>query len=188
MEMMVSFNNLKHYMNYLSCLTSASFKQSAKRSTIHNTLHFICIKYMILDFNSLGSKKIMVNKIKTCVCVDVWYQVSSLSCQNWNSDIMISWFEPDLMVSGSHGRRPVFREGNILLSGFFISKLAGGWPVSRELEECSNLLGSRLYFLYQKLVIFLKGNFCVFHFIFTVYMATDIIQWIVCNLIAQLQN
>ena len=69
MEMMVSFNNKKHYMNYLSCLTSASFKQSAKkRSTIYNTLHFIYIKYIILDLNSLGSKKIMVNKIRTCVC------------------------------------------------------------------------------------------------------------------------
>ena len=68
MEMMVSFNNLKRYTNYISCLTSAIFKQSAKRSTIHNTLHFICIKYMILDLNSLGSKKIMVNKIRTCVC------------------------------------------------------------------------------------------------------------------------
>lgn len=70
MEMMVSFNNLKHYMNYLSCLTSASFKQSAKRSTIHNTLHFIRIKHMILDLKIayLGSKKIMVNKIRTCVC------------------------------------------------------------------------------------------------------------------------
>ena len=143
MEMMVSFNNLKHYMNYLSCLTSASFKQSAKRSTIHNTLHFICIKYMILDFNSLGSKKIMVNKIRTCVCgcliPSVLIIMSKL--KQWHHEFMI-WVRFDAMVSGSHGRRPVFREGNILLSGFFISKLAGGWPVSRELEECSNLLGS----------------------------------------------